>query len=87
MTDRAPAPAPDDDVAAAADDEHELAALGGALAPLDLDATTAEQIARRARDRVGKPPSRRRWILPIVAAIVTVSYAVWAILRALEVFG
>ncbi|HWU90676.1 MAG TPA: hypothetical protein VN253_25595, partial [Kofleriaceae bacterium] len=66
-------------------DARQLAELGGALAPLDLDTTTAEQIARRARDSVGKPPSRRRWILPIAAAILTVSYAVWAILKAFEV--
>lgn len=73
--------------AAAGDDEKKLAELGGALPALDLDTTTAEQIARRARDSVGKPPSRRRWILPIIAAVVTVSYAVWAILKALEVLG
>jgi hypothetical protein len=69
------------------DDEQQLAELGGALPALDLDTTTAEQIARRTRNSVGKPPSRRRWILPIIAAVVTVSYAAWAILKALEVLG
>lgn len=66
-------------------DAKQLAELGGALPPLDLDTTTAEQIARRARVSVGKPPSRRRWILPIAAAVVAISYAGWAILKALEV--
>lgn len=69
------------------DDADKLAELGGALPPLDVDTTTAEQIARRARDRVGKPPSRRRWILPIVAAVVSIAYAAYVILKALEVLG
>ena len=69
------------------DDAKKVTELGGALAPLDVDSTTAEQIARRARENVGKPPSLRRWILPIVAAIAAVTYAVWAILKALEVLG
>jgi hypothetical protein len=68
-------------------DARQLAELGGALPALDLDSTTAEMIARRARDSVGKPPPRRRWILPIAAAILTISYAVWAILKAFEVLG
>ena len=69
------------------DDAQKVTELGGALAPLDVDSTTAEQIARRARASVGKPPSRRRWIVPIIAAIAAITYAVWAILRALEVLG
>ena len=69
------------------DDARKLTQLGGALAPLDVDSTTAEQIARRARASVGKPPPRRRWILPIAAAIAAVAYAVWTILKALEVLG
>jgi hypothetical protein len=69
------------------DDARKLTQLGGALAPLDVDSTTAEQIARRARASVGKPPPRRRWLLPIAAAITAVAYAVWTILKALEVLG
>ena len=69
------------------DDARKLTQLGGALAPLDVDSTTAEQIARRARASVGKPPPRRRWLLPIAAAIAAVAYAVWTILKALEVLG
>lgn len=67
------------------DDAKKVAELGGALPPLDVDGTTAEQIARRARASVGKPPSRRRWIVPIAAAAIAVGYAVWVILKALEV--
>lgn len=69
------------------DDAAKLGELAGALPPLDLDGSTAEQIARRARASVGKPPPRRRLILPIIAAAAAVSYAVWAILKALEVLG
>jgi hypothetical protein len=69
------------------DDAQKLTQLGGGLAPLDVDATTAEQIARRARASVGKPPPRRRWILPIAAAALAVTYAIWTILKALEVLG
>jgi len=76
----APAPAPTPD-----DDAKQLSELGGALPPLDVDGTTAEQIARRARASVGKPPPRRRWILPIVAAVAAIAYAAWMIGKALEV--
>jgi len=67
------------------DDARKISELGGALPALDVDSTTAEQIARRARGSVGKPPPRRRWILPIVAAAAAIAYAVWMILKALEV--
>ena len=69
------------------DDARKVAELGSGLPALDVDGTTAEQIARRARENVGKPPSRRRWILPIVAAVAAISYGVWVILKALEVLG
>jgi hypothetical protein len=67
------------------DDARQVTELGGALPPLDIDSTTAEQIARRARASVGKPPPRRRWILPIVVGVVAAAYAVWMILKAFEV--
>lgn len=69
------------------DDAKQVGELGGALPSLDVDSTTAEMIARRARDSVGKPPPRRRFLLPIVVAVVAVAYAVWMILKALEVLG
>ena len=67
------------------DDAQKVTELGGALPPLDVDTTTAELIARRARASVGKPAPRRRWILPIVAAVAVIAYAVWMVLKALEV--
>jgi hypothetical protein len=66
------------------DDARQVTELGGALPPLDVDKTTAAQIARRARDSVGKPAPRRRWILPIVAAVAAIAYAAWMILKAVE---
>jgi hypothetical protein len=69
------------------DDAKQVTELGGALPPLDVDGTTAAQIARRARDSVGKPPPRRRWILPILAAVAAIAYAAWMILKALEAQG
>lgn len=79
-----PAPGPAADAGDAPDDAARVSELGGALAPLDVDATTAELIARRARQSVGKPPPRRRWILPIVVGVAAAAYAVWMILKALE---
>jgi hypothetical protein len=69
------------------DDARMLAAISRELPPIDVDATTGEQIARRARQDVGKGRPARRWILPIVAAVVSVSYLVWTLLKMLEVFG
>jgi hypothetical protein len=67
------------------DDTRQVGELGGALPALDVDTTTAEMIARRARASVGKPPPRRRWIVPILAGVATAAYATWMILKALEV--
>jgi hypothetical protein len=69
------------------DDAKQLSDLAGALPPLDVDGTTAEQIARRARGSVGKPPPRRRLLVPILVAVVAAAYAAWMILKALEVLG
>lgn len=69
------------------DDAQKIGELAGALPPLDVDGTTAEQIARRARGSVGKPPPRRRLVVPILVAVVAAAYAIWMILKALEVLG
>jgi hypothetical protein len=69
------------------DDTRQVSELASALPPLDVDGTTAEQIARRARGSVGKPPPRRRLLVPILVAVVAAAYAVWMILKALEVLG
>ena len=79
---------PDHDAPDAPDhDARKVTELAGALPPLDVDTTTAEQIARRARASVGKPPPRRRWLVPLLAAVVAITYAIWMILKALEVLG
>jgi len=69
------------------DDVHHLAEISKELSAIDLDATTAELIARRARRRVGKGPSPRRFVLPIVAGIGSAAYLAWAISKLVEVLG
>ncbi len=69
------------------DDAAKLGELGKELRPVDLDATTAEQIARRTRLEVGRPPSRLRTIEGVLAAILVVAYFVWAILKVVEALG
>jgi ferric-dicitrate binding protein FerR (iron transport regulator) len=69
-----------------ADAARQIERLAGALPSPALEPATSEQIARRARDRIGKPP-RRRWILAIVAVAATATYAVWMILQILTVLG
>jgi hypothetical protein len=66
------------------DDADKLVEISRELPPLDLDTTTAEQIARRARADLGKRPSRMRLALPIVAMVVTGLYAVWLVAKLLE---
>ena len=67
------------------DDIAKLAELGRALRPPDLDAPTADRIARRARDDVGKGPDPRRYVEPAIAAAFVIAYAVWLILELLKV--
>ncbi|MBS1119107.1 MAG: hypothetical protein H6Q90_1335 [Deltaproteobacteria bacterium] len=69
------------------DDAEAFAALSKELPAIDVDSTTAEMIARRARQDLGKGPSLRRWILPITAGVATASYAVWTIMKLIEVLG
>lgn len=69
------------------DDESQLHALSHELAAIDLDATTAERIARRARYDLGKGPPRRRLVLPIVATLVALGYATWVVLKLIELLG
>ena len=68
------------------DDAGKLAELGKDLAAADVDATTAEMIAR-VRDQVGRGPSPRRLVLPIAAAIAITAYFAWTVLKLIEVLG
>ncbi len=69
------------------DDVKRLGELSGELPAIDLDATTAERIARRARDDVGKGPPRRRVLEPVLAAMIVSAYLVWALIKVLELLG
>jgi len=66
------------------DDAAKLHEISRELPAIDLDATSAERIAFRARQDVGRAPSAKRFIEPVIATIVTGSYAVWAVLKVLE---
>ena len=69
------------------DDLQRLAEISRELPAIDLDATSAERIARRARDDVGKGASPRRFLEPAIATLVVGSYLVWAIIKVLEALG
>ena len=73
--------------AAEEDDTKQLAELGRGLAAIDVDATTGEQIARRARNDVGRGPPLRRWVLPIAAIAVSLGYLTWTLLKVFEVLS
>jgi len=66
------------------DDAARLGELGQGLAPIDLPAESAERIARRARESVGRGPSVARFIEPAIATVFAVSYLAWAIAKVLE---
>jgi hypothetical protein len=66
------------------DDAAKLAELGRELPGIDLDATSAARIARRARQDVGRGPSVMRFIEPAIASVFAVSYLAWAIAKVLE---
>ncbi|HEX3474130.1 MAG TPA: hypothetical protein VHT91_03765 [Kofleriaceae bacterium] len=69
------------------DDAARLTEISRELPALDLDATTAEQIARRARDQVGRGPSPLRFIEPAIAVLLVTGYLIWSVLKALEALG
>ena len=66
------------------DDVQRLGELSRELPAIDLDATTAERIARRARDDVGKGPSARRYVEPTLSMLIVLGYLVWVIVKVLE---
>ncbi len=67
------------------DDIAKLTELGRELRSPDLDAPTAERIARRVRDDVGKGPDPRRLFEAAIAAAIVVPYAVWVLLEVLKI--
>jgi hypothetical protein len=69
------------------DDAQELADLAKHLPAIDLDNTSAERMALRARQDLGKGPPKGRLLLPILAVIVVVVYLGWIILKLVELTG
>lgn len=67
-------------------DDRGFAELGAALPAPDLDSTTAERIALRARADLGAGPPKRRFILPIVVGVPALAYVVWTVCRVLDLF-
>lgn len=61
------------------DDAAKLYELGRGLSSTELDGPTAERLAQRARDELGRGLPRARWIVPIVTALVTAAYALWTV--------
>jgi hypothetical protein len=66
------------------DDVQRLGELSRELPAIDVDTITAERIARRARDDVGKGPSPRRLVEPAVVSLIVLGYLVWVIVKILE---
>ncbi len=67
----------DKDAAGLADAARQLPAI-------DLDATTAERMAHRVRQDLGRRPSPKRFVEPIVVAIVAASAIVWAVYEVVQ---
>lgn len=63
------------------DDADKLHEISQQLPALDVDTTSAEQIARRARESVGRGPPRKRLVEAIVVAIFVASILVWVALK------
>lgn len=66
------------------DDIANVSKLGRELVSCDLEAPTAQRIAERARDQLGKGPDPRRFIESVIAAAIIVPYAAWVIVEVLK---
>lgn len=66
------------------DDVQRLGELSRELPAIELDANTAERIARRARDDIGKGPSPKRFVEPALAALMMLGYLAWVIVKIVE---
>lgn len=64
-----------------------LAELGRELPALDLDAKSAERIARRAAGDLGKRPPVRRHVELALASVIALAYLVWIVGKVLELLG
>ena len=67
--------------------EHDdLQEIGKQLTSIDVDDASAQMIAHRARRSVGRGPSPRRFVEPVLVAIFATSFFAWALLKVIEVF-
>ncbi len=69
------------------DDAAQLAAISRALPAIDVDSISAERIAMRVRPNVGRGPSPRRFIEPVLATALVGSYLVWAVIKIASALG
>jgi hypothetical protein len=69
------------------DDVANLNEVIRSLSALDVEPTTAEQIARRARNDVGRGRSPLRFVEPAIAAILAAGYLAWAVIKVIEALG
>lgn len=73
---------PDDEL-----DLRRLTEISQELPRIDLDDESAERIARRAGEDLGKRPPIRRHLELALAAVVVTIYLVWVIGKVLELLG
>lgn len=66
------------------DDGPELQAMIKDLPAVDLDPSSADRIAARARRDVGHGPPRSRLILPILVGALAAITILWALYKAYE---
>jgi hypothetical protein len=69
------------------DDVAKLAEISRELPAIDVDASSADRIALRVRENVGRGPSPRRFVEPVLASVLVGSYLVWAVLKIVEALG
>ena len=67
-------------------DVEQVSTWSQKLTAIDVDDAGAERIQQRARLAVGRGRSPVRFVLPVLAAVGTASYLVWALLRAADIF-
>lgn len=67
------------------DDAKKLAEISRELPPIDIDDASAQRIAHAARQSVGRGPSPKRFIEPVLVGVLALSMLVWTILKLIEV--
>lgn len=68
-------------------DAKKLAEISRELPSIDLDEAAAQRIAQRARASVGRGPSPKRFVEPMLVGLLVVSVLVWTVLKLIEVLG